>query len=48
MRLATEVIRVRPDTMKRFKGYTGSHESADSTLSNMITLIDQLAEDMGL
>ena len=47
MRLATEVIRVKPDTMKRFKGYMGSHESADSALSNMISLIDQLADDMG-
>lgn len=47
MRKATEVIRVTPDTMERFKGYTGRHETADSALSNMINLIDQLAEDMG-
>lgn len=47
MRQATEVIRVTPDTMKRFKGYTGPHETADSALSSMINLIDQLAEDIG-
>lgn len=47
MRQATEVIRVTPDTMKRFKGYIGIHETADTALSNMITLIDQLSEDMG-
>ena len=47
MRKATAVIRITPDTMERFKVYIGQHETADIALSNMINIIDQLAEDMG-
>lgn len=47
MRKATQVIRVSPDTMKRFKGYIGPLETADKSLNAMLDLIDQLAEDMG-
>ena len=47
MRRATEVIRLRPDTMTRFQKYVGSNETANTALSNMINIIDELSEDMG-